>query len=251
MVLRYKVVGKLAAGAVALGVLNGIFAEEAEASRRDFPYTYDWRQPVKGEKEIELKSRYRGRNSSFQQQVEFEYGVSDRLMISPYLVFEKEGAGDAFKFTEWKLESRYQLGEYKTGVVLPGLYLEYVGVKDGADEVEGKLILSRYGKDGSDLSFNYVVERELKSGAEFENAYSVGYARPLGKRGDTKGFLAKRNVRAGAEWIHNLSSGRINAGPVLGFAPTDKTWIVAGWALPVNSRGGNKSELRLIAAYEW
>ncbi len=238
--MKNKVIGAVLALGCALPVQN------AQAHRRDFPFTYDWQQPSKGEKEIELKSRYRGRDNGFQQEIEFEYGISDRLMLAPYLVFEKNGNGD-LKLEAFKLEGRYQLGEYKANSWLPGLYLEYEAVRKDTDEAEGKLILSRYGKKGDDFSFNYIVERELKNGAEFENVYSFGYARSL----SDKGFLARRDVRGGFEWIHNLSSGRINAGPVLGLAASKNVWLVGGWAFPVNSRGGNKSEVRLLAEYEF
>jgi len=231
---------------VLAAALVGAFVPEAQAHRRDFPFTYDWHQPAKGEKEIELKSRYRGRDNSFEQQIEFEYGITDRLMLAPYLVFAKNGNGN-LELEAYKLEGRYQLGEYKANTWLPGLYLEYEAVRNDTDEAEGKLILSRYGKKGDDFSFNYIIERELENGAEFENEYSFGYARSLG----SKGFLARRDVRGGFEWIHNLSSGRINAGPVLGFEPTKNTWLVFGAALPLNSRGGNKTELRLLAEYEF
>ena len=238
-----SVVRKAVAGATALGIMGGLIgSQEAQAHRRDFPYTYDWRQPIKGEKEIELKSRYRGRNNSFRQELEFEYGITNRWMIAPYLEFQKT-AGSDLKYTAWKLETRYQLDEFEPGKVLPGLYAEYIGAKDAPDRVEGKLILSRYGKNGDDLSFNYVIEKPLSNGAQFENVYSFGYARPVGNN--------KWSTRAGMEWIHNLNSGRINAGPTIGFAPSDSTWVVAGYALPVNSRGGNKGEFRLVAEYEW
>jgi len=236
--------GKLATKMALAGLLVGVAASPpAHAHRRDFPFTYDWRQPSKGEKEIELHTRYRGRDNSFRQQIEFEYGITDRWAIAPYLVFNKGSGDDSLKYDGWKLETRYQLGEYKTGRVLSGLYLEYVGNKDAPDGVEGKLILSRYGKSGSNLSFNYIVERELENGAEFENEYSFGYARPLGKN--------RGGPRGGFEWIHNLSSGRINAGPVIAFAPTKNTWITTGYAFAVNDRDGNKGEFRLLAEYEW
>ncbi len=246
-VLRYTVSVRLAAGVVAFGVWSaGFGANEAKAHRRDFPNTYDWHQPAKGAKEIEFHTRYRGRNNSLRQQVEFEYGITDRWMVAPYLVFQK-GSGGGLDLTGYKLQTRYQLGEYKANTWLPGLYAEYIGNKNAPDVAEGKLILSRFGKKGDNFSFNYIVERALTNGAAFENQYSMGYARSLG----SKGFAAKRDLRGGVEWIHNLSSGRINAGPVLGFSPSKRTWIVGGWALPVNSRGGNKSEFRLLAEYEF
>lgn len=231
---------RILAGAALLGTLAASLP--AKASRRDFPFTYDWKQPSKGEKEIELKSRYRGSDNTFEQQIEFEYGITDRFMLAPYLVFER-GPGEGLRYTEFKLESRYQLGKYQTGKILPGLYLEGVKPRRGAAEIEGKLILSRYGKKGDNLSFNYIVERELESGAELEHEYSFGYVRPFGK--------GKRDVRGGFEWIHNLSSDRINAGPVIGFAPSEKTWITTGYAFPLSRRDGNRGEFRLIAEYEW
>ena len=240
--MKNKVLGAL----IALGVASSMATPQVQAHRRDFPATYDWHQPGKGDKEIELHSRYRGRNDSFRQQVEFEYGITDRWMVAPYLVFQK-GAGGGLDYSGYKLQTRYQLGDYKANTWLPGLYAEYIGNKDATDAAEGKLILSRFGKKGDNFSFNYIIEKELENGAEFENEYSFGYARSL----SDKGFLAERDVRGGFEWIHNLSSGRINAGPVLGFEPTKNTWLVLGVAFPVTNRGGNKTELRLLAEYEF
>src|SRR5688572_29537114 len=83
--------GRATVGMVVLGSAMGIMrCHPAEAHRRDFPFTVDWKQPSKGEKELELHTRYRGRNNSLQQQIEFEYGITDRWMVAPYLVFEKE-----------------------------------------------------------------------------------------------------------------------------------------------------------------
>lgn len=224
-----------------LAVTAPFLAGTAQAHRRDFPYTNDWRQPSKGEKEFEVKTSYRGRDNQVVQQFELEYGVTERFMVAPYVFFAKNTGDKNLRYTGFKLETRYQLGEFKRNAVLPGLYLEYVNEKGGKHELEGKLILSRYSKKDEDFSFNYIVERELENGAEFENKYSLGYARPLGKGG----------TRIGAEWIHNLSSGRINAGPTFGFEPFKDIWVVAGAALPVNSRGGNRTELRFLAEYEF
>ena len=242
-------VRKVLAGAAALGLTVGLAGgRQAEAHRRDFPYTYDWQQPANGEKEIELHSRYRERNNSFQQQIEFEYGVTNRLQSAAYLVFDKDSGGN-LEYDEWKLQSRYQLTRFRTGKILPSLYAEYIGTRDGPDEIEGKLILSRYDKNGGDLSFNYTMERELEGGPRFENIYSVAYVRPLSR--NAKLFLGKRGVPGGFEWIHNLDSERINAGPVFNFALSDSVWITSHYLFPVNNRGGNRGEFRMIVEYEW
>lgn len=210
----------------------------AQSHRRDFPFTYEWKQPVKGEREFELKSFYS--DGTFKQEVELEFGLTNRLAIAPYLVFERERGG-SLKYHEFKLESRYQLGNYKTGKILPALYLEYAKEKGGASELEGKLIFSRYTRKDENFSLNLIVGRELESDSKSEFEYSFGYARPLGKNG----------ARIGGEWIHELEDNHIKAGPTIAFAATDDIWLVAGYAFPLNKRQENKGELRLIAEYEF
>ena len=226
-----------------LGVAAGLVAASpgAQAHRRDFPFTYDWFQAARGEKEIELQSLYLAQDDTFQQQVEFEYGVTDRFMLAPYLVFER-GDGEGWHYDAFKLESRYQLGTYQPGRILPGLYLEYEKPHDEAAEIEGKLILSRYNRDGGDLSLNLITERSLESSATSRYTYSFGYSRPL---------LNRFRLRGGGEWIRNLDDGRVNAGPVLGFAPASQTFVTAGYGFPVNHSGENGGEIRLLLEYEW
>lgn len=220
-------------------VLGGIVVDTARADVRDFPFTYEWRQSPKGMKEFEIKNRYTGKDNTFEQQFEVEYGVTDRFQIAPYLVFERE-AGGKYKYHEFKLETRYQLGDYKPNKILPGLYLEYAKERGGPSELEGKLILTRYGKDGSNLSFNYIIERELENGAEFENEYSIGYARRLSRR-----------VRGGGELIHNLTDGTVNAGPVVAFNIGQSIFATAGYAFALNDRDGNRPQVRLNLEYEF
>lgn len=236
-------------GALA-SIVSGIYSGNAQAHRRDFPFTYDWKQPVKGEVELESHTTYEGETDTLKQEIEVEYGISDRLSVAPYIVFERERGGQ-LKYHEWKIESRYQLGKYKTGRILPGVYLEYAQGRDtdgekGAKELEGKLIFSRYDKYGGNLSLNLIAEKVLNSDENegWEKKYSFGYARDLGKN--------KFQMRGGFEWIHNLETRRINAGPVLSFAPTGNTWVSLGAALPLNKRSeGNRPELRLLAEYEF
>lgn len=232
----------LVVGAAALVLLGGLGAGEARAHRRDFPFTYEWFQAARNEKELELHTRYRERDKTWTHQVELEYGTTDRIQNALYLVFE-DGPGESLQYTEFKLQGRYQLGDYKPNDLLPGLYLEYIRPKHGAGEIEAKLILSRYGTQGDNLSLNYIIEKELESGAEFENVYSVAYARTVGDQ--------TRGTRVGAEWVHNLSDDRINAGPVLGMRTGASTWFTTHYLFPVNRRDGNKGEFRLIFGYEW
>lgn len=218
--------------------------QPAQAHRRDFPFTYDWNQPARGERELELKSTYVGEENAFVQEVELEFGLTKRFMVAPYLVFEKEGGG-RLRYHEFKLESRYQLSpRYQTGRLLSGLYLEYARERSGDDEVEGKLIVSRFDRKGGNLSLNLIAERALARGADFERGYSLGYARPLGR--------TKHEARGGFEWLQDLKSKRINAGPTLAFAPNSKLWLVTGYAFALNKRrDGNAGQFRLNLEYEF
>ena len=103
-----------------------------------------------------------GEEDTFEQ--ELEYRISDRLAIAPYIVFERKWGGQ-LKYHEWKVESRYQLGKYKTGLILPELYLEYAQERGekGEKELQAKVILSRYDKNGGNMSLNLIAERVLNS----------------------------------------------------------------------------------------
>lgn len=210
----------------------------ARADQRDFPFTYTWLQATRGEKEIAFHTRYRQRDRLWEHQVELEYGASDRFSIAPYLVFE-QGDGRTLHFDAWKLETRYQLGSYRTNTLLPGLYLEYEKPNGEKGEIEGKLILSHFDNRGRELSFNYIVNKELEAGADVEHTYSLGYAVPVGR------------ARAGGELIHELTSGRLLLGPTL-FTPLGAgSSMTLGYALPLNSKSDNRAELRLFAQYHW
>lgn len=222
-----------------LGALALCVSSPARADTRDFPFTYEWRQGPKGDREFEVKSTYNGVENSFKQEVELEYSVSDRLLVAPYLILEKEG-DDGYKYRGFKLESRYQLGQFKRDKFLPSLYLEFERERGEASELEGKLLFSRYGSDGSNLSFNAIASRALENGSEFGTGYSLGYARNLGKRG----------LRGGLELIHDLSEHRINAGPVLSrrFGAFS---VVGGYAARLNRGNGNADQIRFNVEYEF
>ena len=212
----------------------------AHADQRDFPFTYSWFQATKGEKELAYHLRYRRRDNSWEHQLEFEYGVSDRFSIAPYIVFE-HGEGRSLHYDAVKLETRYQLGNYRTNTILPGLYLEFEQPNREPGELEAKLILSLFDRRGGNLSFNYIVEREFASGADFEHTYSLAYARQIGRRG----------ARLGGEWIHELTSGRLLFGPTLFMRMSAASSFTAGYAFPLNGKEGNRAEFRLFMQYHW
>jgi hypothetical protein len=220
----------------------GMGVVQAVAHQRDFPFTYDWFQPSPGEKEIEPGTHWRPGGGSFEQQIEFEYGVNRRFMVAPYLVFNR-AAGQELRYSAFKVETRWQLGNFADGRILPGLYLEYEQPSGEAGEMEGKVILSRYDRSGGDLSLNLVTEQTLKSGIPIRATYSFGYARPLG--------ASRFRPRAGLECVRDIDEGRVDIGPVLGFSPGGATWMVAGCGFPVSHGNRGGPDLRLLMEYEW
>jgi len=234
---KHKVHAVWVGAAVFAGGLCG-GQRAARADQRDFPFTYEWRQTHRGETEFEAKNFYSG--GALVQQFEVEHGISDRLSVSPYVVFERS-RGERYRFHELKLEARYQLGSYQRDKLLPGAYLEYARERGGQDELEGKLILSRYGSDSSNFSINLTTERKLAGGAEFERGYSLGYARDIGKS----------SLRGGGELIHNLSDNLANAGPVASYTLGPSVYLTAGYAFALNKRRANRDQLRFNFEYEF
>ena len=225
---------------VALAVVtSGVWTKPAQAHRKDFVFAKEWKQPSKGERELELYSTYS--NGTFNQQIELDYGVTERLSIAPYLVFERE-RGESLKYKEFKFETRYQLTKFKTGKFLPAFYGEYIKENRGPSELEGIAILSRYGKKGDNLTFNFIAERAFEDDAKTETEYAVAYSRDLGKSGS----------RIGLEWVQSLEEGKdIKFGPTVGFAASDDIWVVAGYAFGLNNGDDNHDRVRVLAEYEF
>jgi len=226
-----------------LGLLQGsFFCAPASAHRHDFPFTYDWKQPAHGEKEVEAHTTYRKSDTSFEEELEFEYGATKRFSIAPYVVFG-HGPSESLHYTGFQLEARYQLRKYETSKILSGLYAEYAKPKDDHAALESRIVLSLYDAHGGDFSFNYVLSNGFGANPNFQKTYSLGYAFPIGK--------GAYDVRNGVEWIHDLHDGHINFGPVVSLKTSDATSLTAGYAFALNHQDANKGEARVIAEYEF
>ena len=223
-----------------LAMLCASLTLPASAHRRDFPVTYDWAQPQRGALEVESQTSYRTSDRSIDQQIEVEYGISDRWMVAPYVTFEKDQSG-GFRYTGYRLESRYQLTPYRANSILTGIYAEAEKTVGQPGEGEGKLVFSRYGEDGSDLSLNLVTEKTIEHSDRLRMAYTMGYARDIGRSGE----------RIGAELYKSIDNGNTNMGPTYAFSAAQNTWVVAGIGFPTNHNGSNGTDFRLLAEYEW
>jgi hypothetical protein len=206
----------------------------AQAHERYFVYTYDWFTPTRFEKEIELHyTQYR--NGDALGQIEFEYGMTERWAIAPYLLFEKEG--DTTKFVGAKLENRYRFGDFALKRILPAAYLEVKKENEEPYEVEAKAIFSYMPSREWIASANLIAEREVESGAETEVGYSFGVSR----------IFRQNNV--GFEAFGDFSENRHFVGPTVGFRMRDGMKFLATGA--INYTGGGQSQFRLLFEKEF
>src|ERR1051326_4165785 len=84
-------------------MINALVGSPAKADVRDFPFTYEWYQNYKGERELAYHLEYLRNGDDFKHEIEFEYGLTRRFSIAPYIVF-KHGDGRSLHYDAVKLE---------------------------------------------------------------------------------------------------------------------------------------------------
>jgi hypothetical protein len=179
-------------------------AAPAKAHERYFTYTYDWFTPAKNEKELELWWTQE-KGGVADGQIEFEYGVTNRYVIAPYLLLHREHGGD-FSVEGWKLEQRYRFGNFGYNKFLPALYLEVKKENSEPYELEGKLITSYLFGRGWVWSTNFIFEGEVEDRAKVEFGYATGLSYPVTDR-----------FRAGVELFGNWTEKEHFFGPTVSY----------------------------------
>lgn len=208
----------------------------AFAHKRDFVWTYEWFTPAKSEMELELWARTRPESHKTQTQVELEFAITDRWVVSPYFVHETERGKPAKN--GWKLEQRYRFGDLKRYRLLPAAYLEVKKMSGDEYVGEAKAIVSYLGRNFN-FAANLIVEKELVAGAKRENAYAVGWSTRL-----------SRNLVGGIELFGDLQVANPAAGPTFGIDLADNQRLCVGAAFGLTGRAEDLSA-RVIYEYEW
>lgn len=210
----------------------------AMADRRIFAKTYPYMTLPKGGFEIEhyLDADIRrvddpdsrlienGYRPSWTMQVEFEYGITDRLDFGFYTVFRQKAYQD-FELRGVKLRSRYRLFDEGELPVDTALYLELVYYGDEV-KIEEIIILARkFGSVETAVNFKFEEEFKLKGPeTEFEFVFvpSVGV-----------GYHFNHNLSLGLEWYgklaveHGEAEDFINyLGPAISVAGDHFFWTV-------------------------
>ncbi|OFX17973.1 MAG: hypothetical protein A2Z18_07805, partial [Armatimonadetes bacterium RBG_16_58_9] len=154
----------------------------SHAHLRDYLVTRGYWTLSQGRVESEVYNDFYDKDSGetvYVNQTEVEYGVTDRLTLGVYGVWEKAGAVP-IEYAKTKFEARYRLAEYQRMIVDPALYLEYqLGANGRPDKVEAKLLLSKdFGTDWN-VTFNGILEKSRGDGGEWERGFTVGVAKVL------------------------------------------------------------------------
>lgn len=146
--------------------------------QRDFAWSYQWWTPTVGEHELELYGTYHSDQNEFEPWIEYETGLTDRWGIGVYAMFKVSDV-EAFGFEGVKVENRYRFGEFRRDTLLHAAYLE-VEKEDAAPwKLEGKWLMSWYGRRGDNLALNLILEQKLSEHAHLEFGYTAGWSHEL------------------------------------------------------------------------
>ena len=162
----------------------------SRANERRFTYTYESGVLSPGQHEVEFWSTWRGGRanfySRFDHRVEYEFGVTDRLMSSLYVNWKKISQMDPTDHNSTTTEQSFDgvSSEWKYKLLDPvadalglALYQEYTFNNDEF-EWENKLILDK--KIGNTLlAYNATVEPEWEFGPGHRD-YEIGVENTLG-----------------------------------------------------------------------
>lgn len=234
-----------------MGVALWLFSShgEAYAHLRDYLLSQPYHTARKGEFEFEVWSDYNMKDldnddtHSFRQQVEFEYGLTNRWQWAYYEVVKWDRKDD-FERDMFKIETKYRLFESGELPVDIALYAEYKN-PDGrfearSDELEGKLILS---KDVGPWNIigNIITEKKINTHSFWKWEYTLGASYALSPKtrvglelketlGDTDAFGIHRKDHK-VQLLPGIYTSltphvRILFGPAIGLTrPTDDLQI--------------------------
>jgi len=108
-------------------------ASLARVDRRSYVWTYEYMTMPKGHSELEYYLTHKvtdfhkyDKKNTWQPQLEFEYGLTDRWDIAVYQGWQQTNTDtdDEFEYTDTKLRTRYRFGEKGMYPLDTLLYLE-------------------------------------------------------------------------------------------------------------------------------
>ncbi len=213
-------------------ILLGV--NSASADRRSYVWTYEYQTMPRGESELEYYlttkvpdlNRTKDKNT-WEHQVEYEYGLTDRWDISVYQRWQQTNtqSDDKFEYTGTKVRTRYRFGEKGMYPLDTLLYLEYIR-PDGSDApeiLEGKIILAKdFGR--YNVAYNQILKAGINNEGGNENEYACGLS-----------YEFSPSWKVGLESTGNFTEDKFYIGPTVSWA-SEKFWVGAGVLRGLNDR---------------
>jgi hypothetical protein len=218
-------------------VFTVFFGGAARADQRSYVWTYEYLTLASDSAEIEFyqtavtKDRQKDSSSDWQQQLELEYGITDRLDAALYQVYDQKEQ-DKMKYSGYKFRLRYRIAERNRLPVDMLLYAEHQEKVDAGNVFEGKLILAKdIGK--LNVAYNQIYKNTYTSGDQADHEYAAGVS-----------YEATPAVRFGVESKGNYRTDKYAAGPTLSWSG-GRIWANLGAVYGLNRRT-NDREVRFL-----
>ncbi|HAS55105.1 MAG TPA: hypothetical protein DCS42_13790 [Nitrospiraceae bacterium] len=221
-----------------IGVLAMVlFGGHAQADQRSYVWTYEYLTLSKDSAELEFyqtavtKDRQKDNSSDWQQQLELEYGLTNRLDAALYQVYDQKEQ-DNMKYSGYKFRLRYRIAEKNVLPLDVLFYAEHQEKTDALNVFEGKIILA---KDIGNLniSYNQIYKNTYASGDRASHEYAAGMSYEI-----TPAF------RFGVESKGNYKTDKYAAGPTLSWIG-GRIWANVGAVYGLNTRT-NDREVRFL-----
>ncbi len=207
------------------------------AAQKTYVWTEEYATLAKGNTEIEfwntaVTQDVQTRNASdWQQKVELEYGITDRLNASLYQVYEQAADSNSLTYVGYNVELKYRIADANMLPVDVLLYAETEVSTIEGSVYEGKIILSKdIGRFNA--SYNQIYEHVKNTGTG-DNGYAAGISYELTPW-----------LRIGAESKGSYTEGAYAAGPTLAFMG-NRIWANIGAVYGLN-RNTSDREVRFV-----
>ncbi len=208
----------------------------AYADQRNYVWTTEYSTLATADTEVEFYQTAVTRDaqtrnaSDWTQQIELEYGFTDRLTGSLYEVYQQAAGSSSLTYVGYNLELKYRLAERNQLPVDVLLYAEHEVNSLEGDRFEGKVVLAKdIGK--LNIAYNQIFERPYSGSYENEYAAGVSY--------ETTPWL-----RLGFESKGSFTEDEYSAGPTLAWMGS-RIWATLGAVFGLN-RSTNDREVRFL-----
>jgi hypothetical protein len=223
---------------VMMCIVLAAMVQTAWADQRGYVWTYEYLTLAQDSAEIEYyqtavtKDRQKSSNSVQNQQIELEYGITDRFDVGLYQVFEQKGTDRSIKSGGTKVRVRYRIAEREHLPVDVLLYAEHQEKVDAKDLFEGKLVLAKdVGK--FNIAYNQVYKETYAGGDSAGHSYNAGI-----------NYELVPWLRFGIESKGNYRKDTFAAGPTIAWIG-GRIWANLGVVSGLNSRS-NDLETRFL-----